>query len=105
MASARAPPVVAIDDQADAMAALDLALRHIDHVPEQAAERRAQDMQNFQAGRRDSAAAVSRCRRRIAIGGAAAANAMRPNVELRGRRSPMRSFLRIRFRLNLTPKC
>ncbi len=41
----------AVDDQADAMAALDLALRDIHHVPEQSAERRAQNMQNLEAGR------------------------------------------------------
>ena len=37
----------AVDEQADLMAALGLALHQIDHVPKQAAERGAQDVQDF----------------------------------------------------------
>ena len=40
-----------VDDQADAMAALDLTLRHVHDVPEQPADRRPQDMENFETGR------------------------------------------------------
>ena len=41
----------AVDNKADAMAAFDLRVRQIDDVPEQSAERRAQHMQDLQAGR------------------------------------------------------
>ena len=45
-----------VDDEADAMAAFDLASRHIHHVAEQPAERRAQKMHDLKAGRREGAA-------------------------------------------------
>ena len=41
----------AVDEQTDLMAAPGLALHQIDHMPEQAAERGAQDVQDFQARR------------------------------------------------------
>ncbi len=53
IALARVPPVVEFDDQADAVAAFDLALGHVNHVPEQSAERRTQDVDDFQAGGHD----------------------------------------------------
>ena len=42
-----------VDDETDAMAALDLASCHIHHVAEQPAERRAQKMHDLKAGRRE----------------------------------------------------
>ena len=96
MASARAPPVVEFDDQADAMAALDLALRDIHHMPEQPAERRAQNMHDLEAGRRERGCAVARGARRHSPARAAEAHAAERRMI--GRGSPMRGSL------NLTPK-
>ena len=47
-ASARAPPVVAVGHDADLMAARCLRARKIDHVAEQTADRRAQDMEDLE---------------------------------------------------------
>ena len=44
----------AVDNQSDAMAALGLAVRHVEHVAKQSAERRPQDMQDLEARRIES---------------------------------------------------
>ena len=53
-ASARVPPVVASQKMPTCMAAFRLPARDIEHMPEQAAERRAEDMQNPQRARSGS---------------------------------------------------
>ena len=50
----------AVDEQTDLMPAPGLALHQIDHMPEQAAERGAQDVQDFQARRARSALRMRR---------------------------------------------
>src|SRR3984885_5614142 len=51
----------AVDEKADLMAAPGLALHQIDHVPEQTAERGAQNVQDLQARRARYALRIRRC--------------------------------------------
>ncbi len=53
-----------IDNQADPMAALDLAVRHIHHVPEQSAKRRPQNMHDLETGRERTRVQVGARKRR-----------------------------------------
>ena len=86
----------AVDNQADTMAALDLALRDIDDMAEQAAERRPQNMDDLEAGRCECGLRVGDSRgiaRRPSPSGAG--RRTRPNADPGERRSPIARFLKL----------
>ena len=70
------------------MAAFDLASRHVDDMAEQPAERRPQNMQDLETGRRERR--LRPVARRCDTVRGAAAKGRRPKVGTIGRGSPMR---------------
>ncbi len=81
----------AVDDQADAVAARRLALHQIDDVAEQPAERRPQDMQDFEARRDETGLCAPRLRR-----SADAARRPGQKAERTSRASPMALIPKVR---------